>query len=314
MEAFPGSDPASGRGREDRPCPYGTQTKTEQHLASADNVDVFVGHLRPEHPSRGAVILLHGAGSPSSSLWDLPGEYSFMRKLACQGFEAFSLDVRGFGGSSPPPPDSRGQPEPVRALDAVRDLAVAANWARAESGHPRVDLFAWSWGSVVAGHYAGRPQAPVRRLVLFGPVWDRRWASRHVNKPKWQTIQRDDLLKYFDPRRESRSILEAHVDAMFRFASREGLQLSNGPYMDIYGDAPTWDPSLVRAPTLIVRGESDRASQQAAVYRLFLQLNRAASRRLVVLGGAGHFAFRTYRHAALSETVINYLSLPDEAL
>ena len=171
-------------------------------------------------------------------------------------------------------------------------------------------MVGWSWGCVVSGMFAGLHPEQIRRLVLFAPVYDRKWQSRHATESEWSPVERGLFMKYFDPAKEDRAVLEAHVEALFRFAGSDGqLLLSNGPYHDIYGpDGPVWDPRQVKAATLVVRGELDRASQEEHAYRLFTHLEQASLRRYVVLGGADHFAFRTFRAPELQAVLTDFLS------
>ena len=91
-------------------CVQADLPRREDTVASTDGVSLFVVSIPAFGARRGAVVLTHGAGSPSSSIWDLPGGYSMMRRLACAGFDTYAVDVRGFGGSSPPPADASGRP------------------------------------------------------------------------------------------------------------------------------------------------------------------------------------------------------------
>lgn len=104
-------------------------------------------------------------------------------------------------------------------------------------------------------------------------------------------------------------MLDEHVTALFRFADQDGeLYLPSGPYRDLYGpEAPVWDAKLITAPTLLVRGEKDLASQAEPVARLFQALGstRVVS---VELPGEGHFPFRSKRHQALLQTLEAFLS------
>lgn len=290
--------------------PEAIEVRTVRRPSEA-GIEVLVTYARAP-TTRGAVVLTHGAGSPSSSIWDLPGDYSMLRKLACEGFDAYGVDVRGFGGSSMPPKGPDESPAPVRAADVQADVAAAVAFARETSKVDRVDLVAWSWGCVVAGMYASTRPDEVRRLVLYAPVWDRKWPKRHATNNEWRPVKRALFFEYHDPAREDRAVLEAHVEALFRYAGPDGLRLSNGPYMDIYGPkGPVWDPRGVRAPTLVLRGSADRASQEAPAYRLFERLEQARARRYVVLGGAGHFAFRTKRYGEFWSSVRDWLKSDD---
>lgn len=284
--------------------------RTEHRLESAPGIEILVRQIRAPQPRRGAVVLTHGAGSPSSSIWDLHFEdYSLMRRLACEGYDTYAVDVRGYGGSSMPPALEDGSRPPVRARDVMPDVQAAIVHAKATSGVSQVDLLGWSWGCLVSGMYAGLHPEDVRRLVLFAPVYDKKWPSRHAKAAKWSPVDRKLFYKYHDPGRERREVLDLHVQALFEFANPQGeLLISNGPYLDIYGeDAPIWDPALVRAPTLVLRGEKDRASVEASAYRLFTHLVNA-DRRYVVLPDAGHFAFRTLRYRAFQRAVLDFLA------
>lgn len=263
-------------------------------------------------PQRGAVLFTHGAGSASSALWDLrTGERSFMRRLACAGFDTYAVDVRGFGGSTRPPAleaPAEGAPPAVRAAEVMPDVSAAVRFASETSSVAQVDLVGWSWGAEVAAMFAGQRPQHIRRLVLFAPIYDRRWPARHVQEGAWRPLEKREMYAFFDPAREDRAVLDEHVDALFRFTEGDALRLPNGPYRDIYGeDAPQWDASRITADTLVVRGEEDRASLEEHAYRLFTRLERAPVRRYAVIGRGNHFLFRTRDFRQLHAVVESFL-------
>lgn len=288
--------------------------RSELKLPSSPGIEVFVTRVQPRGPSRGAVVLTHGAGSPASAVWDLPGGLSIMAALASAGLDTFTVDVRGFGGSTAPkalqgPADAA--PPTVRAKDVMPDVDAVVNFARKTTGHSRIHLIGWSWGSLVAGMYAGTHPGKVDRLVLFAPVFDRKWPTRHRTEGAWREEDRALHMKWLDPEREDPKIREAYVQRLFRFVPEGApLRLPNGPYADVYGpEAPIWKPEAVRAATLVIRGSDDRASLAEPVRRLFDRLTGARRRALLELGDAGHFAFRTRVGApALRSAVVWFLT------
>lgn len=262
---------------------------------------------------RGAVVLVHGAGSASSAIWDLRfRDYSLMRKLACAGYDTYAADFRGFGGSTMPPAmriDAERSAPAVRASVAARDLEAMVRFAVRSSSVARADLVAWSWGCDVTALFAGQHPELVRRLVLYAPVYDRRWPTRHKTRGAWRVETRREVLAHGDPAREEPEVWQEHVGAMFRF-SGPSVRLPNGPYRDIYGpDAPVWDAAKIRAPVLIIRGDADRASQAEPVQRLYDALVNAPEKRLLLIAGAGHFLMRERRYRQLHGAVLDFLGI-----
>jgi pimeloyl-ACP methyl ester carboxylesterase len=161
-------------------CRFEAFQRTERLLVGRDKkTRIMVMSIRSIVPRKGAVVFLHGSGSGGSASFDLQfGDYSLMRALACEGFDAFAFDARGFGGSSLPseltgPADASGPI--VRAAEVMDDVETTVAWALKTSSVAEVDLVGWSWGSDVAGMYAGLHPERVRRMVLMSPVYDRRW-------------------------------------------------------------------------------------------------------------------------------------------
>lgn len=272
---------------------------------------IFAMRVAGTGPVRGAVVFTHGAGSPGSATWDLtPDSHSALRAFACAGYDAYAFDVRGFGGSHRPPEmelDPKGPPA-VRGSEAAQDLTAVVDWARERSRVDRVDVVGWSWGCVVAGLYATQPGAKVRRMALFAPVFDRKLPSRHIRDVRWREETRALHKGLFREELEDRQVHAAFVKALFRFDEDGVLRLPNGPYRDLYGpDAPVWDPARVRAPTLVVRGGRDRASQRDAALRLVQRLP-AGRRRYVELPDAGHFVFRRHGHRDLYAELLAFMS------
>src|SRR4051794_29665179 len=120
------------------------------------------------------VLLVHGA-TFGSALFDLPlAGYSLMQALAHGGRFVYAVDVRGYGASV----ESDGMNAPMaahppfsRARHAVADIGAAVSEIRRRRKVLSIDVIGFSWGTIVAGWYAGRHAADVRRLVLYAPLF-----------------------------------------------------------------------------------------------------------------------------------------------
>ncbi len=295
-------------------CTHAALSRREHRVLSTDpGVELLVLSVETPLPRRGVVVFTHGAGSASSASWDIRyGDYSFMRFLACQGFDAYAVDVRGFGGSTLPKEMSQPaehNPPVVRAADAARDLAAVVGFVRERTKTKRVNLIGWSWGCVVAGLYTTTHADQIKRLVLMSPVYDRRWPRRHRTKGAWRTVTEALFYRHFNPAVEEKAVLDEVVTSLFRFQDSGELRLPNGPYRDLYGpDAPVWDAKKVTVPTLVVRGDKDRASLAPHARALVEHLAHAPVRRYVVMEGAGHFFYRTRNYKKLHNLTAAFLT------
>ena len=116
-------------------------------------------------------LFVHGAGTPAEVSFDVPyQDYSWMAYLAHAGFDAFSMDMTGYGRSTRPAPMndpcnvSREQqasfipallaapcspsyPHPLTTIASDwNDLAAVVDYLRALRHVDKVSLLAWSLG------------------------------------------------------------------------------------------------------------------------------------------------------------------------
>ena len=235
-------------------CQFTDLAREELHIDSdTPGISLFMFRVRSFGKRRGAVLLLHGAGSPASALWDIDVEdYSVMRRLACAGFDAYAVDVRGFGGSTWPPPllaPAEGQPPAVRAADVMPDVAAAVcgTPATVRSGFDRDRPRGLVLGMCSGGH--GRRAATPSRFggwccsppftTANGPRGTKRPA---LGEPRTRAL----YFKYHrPPARRALEVLQ-RLTWPRSFGSwaptQAPVRLPNGPYRDLYGpDSPVWD-------------------------------------------------------------------------
>jgi pimeloyl-ACP methyl ester carboxylesterase len=285
--------------------------------------------------SQPPLLMIHGA-TIASVLWDNPAPgWSWMEKLVQAGIPAFALDLGGYGRSYPP---SALPPGPfARASAAQHDVADAVGFIRARTGAERVDLLGGSWGSVVCGLYlTGRKRPPVRRLVLYAPVY-----SAPGEGAAWRAEAADPtdptrLSPHLSPVRSvsAASFLarwdaeiplgdktlwrdEAAAAALLRHSIAESgwagtpgcLHMPTGALADlfeVYSGRPLYPASDIDLPTLIVRGEHDRTSTQSDVKGLFDTLG--SERKLYcVVGRGAHFMVSERCLPALHSIVAGFL-------
>ena len=129
-----------------------------------------------EHELPGnAVLFVHGAtyGSTHTFDYEIDGE-SWMDKMAGQGFDAWCIDLLGYGGSDRPvemlAPAEDNDPI-VDTAHAVQEVDLAVDFICRDRGIDRLSLIGYSWGTAICGSYAGEHAEKVNRLVLSGALW-----------------------------------------------------------------------------------------------------------------------------------------------
>lgn len=290
-------------------------SETFSVLASDDpSIRLHVRNKRPagvtSFPSDRIVLFVHGATYPADTAFDLdlPGG-SWMDYAARRGFDAYSVDVRGYGRSTRPAamqaPAAQSAPFADTA-DAVGDVASVVEFIRRRRGVQKINLVGWSWGTAIMGGYTAANSDKVARLVLYAPLWTVREAPPVAGSGAYRTVTREAARQ-----RGARGIPADRVEeispaawfdrwwAANLAADPEGAALSppvvrapNGVIKDL-GEywtkgRSTYQPADIRVPTLLILGEWDQDTPPYMAQEVFARLTNSPDRRLVILGEGTH--------------------------
>jgi pimeloyl-ACP methyl ester carboxylesterase len=272
------------------------------------------------------VLFVHGAGTPAEVAFDVPyDDYSWMAFLAREGFDAFSVDMTGYGRSTRPAvmndpcnlaPNQQAALVPrlikapcaasyAHALTTIasdwNDIGAAVDYIRALRGTERLSLVAWSLGGPRAGGWAARNPQKVNRLVVLAPAYGRASSPEPPAKlpadgVAFNTQSRAD----FDANWERQVGCPAQYDARVSDAVWSSM-LESDPVGATWGPgvrrAPQtttwgWNQSVVakaQTPTLVVAGIHDKQVTPERVRELYEDLG-APQKVMVDLGCSSHNA------------------------
>ncbi|MDF2386024.1 alpha/beta fold hydrolase [Nostoc ellipsosporum NOK] len=270
------------------------------------------------------VLYVHGATFPSalSVGWRIDGR-SWMDDLRARGFDVWAFDFAGYGGSGRPAA-MRGSAPYGRADAAAKQIARVAAHIRARRGGAKLLVIAHSWGTLPAGIFAGARPEMVERLVLFGPLAQREAGGGPMPARGATLVTREDQWRSFQsgvPEGRGSPIAPERFDAWAAAylasdpgsAGRDpaGVRVPSGPdadFADMWSGRFPYDPGVVRAPTLIVRGAWDPLASDADVAWLAGRLTGVpGGARCVTLADGAHRMHLEDRRQALFDAVGDYL-------
>jgi pimeloyl-ACP methyl ester carboxylesterase len=292
-------------------------------------LSLFLRYLPPTDatpPEGRTVLYVHGGTFPSAlAMAHRFDGFSWRDALCAAGFHVWCLDFHGFGCFSDPYPEMAAPAEdhaPLgRAEDASLQLERSVRFICAHHGISRLSIIAHSWGTIVAGRFAGHYPECIDRLVFFGPIASRARRADPEQLPAWRLISLQDQWDRFVadvPQGEPPVLSKRHfaawgeayldVDPESRTRSPASVKIPSGAFQDIYdawGGELAYDPALIRAPTAIIRGEWDGMCTDADAGWLFTALRAAPIRRDIKIGRATHLMhLEAGRHALYQEAKI----------
>jgi len=307
--------------------------------ATDPGIALYVRNKHPADISRvtpeQTVLFVHGATFPAEAAFDLaPDGPSWMDFVAGHGFDAYLVDVRGYGRSTRPPemdvPADRNPPI-ADTETAVRDVSAAVNFILARRGVPRLALIGWSWGTSIMASFTAQHASKVERLILYAPGWIRQ-ASEHTQPGAalgaYRAVTQETALKRWlagVPEEKKGELIPAGwfdqwaeatfaTDAVGSKANPPVLRAPNGVVQDFRNywaqGKPIYDPARITVPVLLVRAEWDQESLAEMVQALFPLLVNAPYKRSVTIGEGTHFVLWEKNRGQLFEEVQLFLEEP----
>lgn len=272
------------------------------HTVEVDGHPMAVWEKGPARPA-GTLVLIHGRTWSSLPDFDLqvPGEdLSLMDGLVAEGFSAYAVDLRGYGGT---PRDDSGWLTPDRA---ARDVEAILRWVAERTGD-RPALFGWSYGSMVAQLTAQRARELVSALVLFGyPVGPDTEFSSGAPEPAQPPRIPTTAAAAASDFRIPGAISQLAIDEYVRHA------LAADPVKADWRDLAEWselDPSKVLVPTLLLQGEKDPYAPTDRQAAFFSRLG-TPDRSWVTIAGGDHAAHLEAARPKFLHALVSFLERP----
>jgi pimeloyl-ACP methyl ester carboxylesterase len=252
---------------------------------------------------RGKVaLLIHGGTWSGRPDFDLQiRDYSFMDFLARNGYDAWAIDIHGYGQSD------KSSKDWSDSASAALDLASAVEYICSLRKIPRVKMLGWSWGTQIAGIYAADHPDRIGRLILYGNVWKGPpdWRTIPLPTTGYRTNGEDDARSDFIPEQYEPDVVEAYV----REALKTDPASPNGVLVDLSTRLPLIDPERITIPTLVIRAEHDFASTPKEMLEFFDRL-QSADKSYVCLPDGGHDIILEKGHRGFQQAVLAFFDRP----
>ena len=314
MAAPAQSDTAASKGKLD------VVGQAHRAIKKTDGGDValFMWNKRlatTDRPIKGTVLLVHGSSVSSTPVYDLvvPGreDASMMDWLARLGYDVWCFDCEGYGRSD------KVRPVTADVAMGADDLAVVSEAICQLTGARQLMVYGSSSGALRAALFAQRHPERVARLLLDAMVWTGQGsptlAERRKKLPAYlahhrRPIDRAMIRSIFTrdhPGTSDLSVVDAFADAVLALDD----SMPTGTYIDMTSNLPVCDPTQIKVPTVILRGEFDGIATMEDLLGFFQRLPHP-DKQLVVMQGIAHSSTRSKNYRTVYHLIERCLSQP----
>ena len=266
-------------------------------------------------PPKATVLLVHGSSVSSTPVYDLkvPGrdDASLMDWLARQGYDVWCFDCEGYGRSD------KSRPVTADVAMGADDLAVVSEAISGLTGVKQLMLYGSSSGALRAALFAQRHPERVARLLLDAMVWTGEGsptlAERRKRLPAYlanhrRPIDRAMIRSIFTrdhPGTSDLTVVESFADAVLALDD----SMPTGTYIDMSSKLPVCDPTQIKVPTVILRGEYDGIASMSDLLAFFDRLPHP-DKQFVVMQGIAHSSTRSKNYRIVYHLIERSLSQP----
>ena len=203
------------------------------------------------------ILLIHGVTYSSNEFDTDYKDYSFVRALAREGYNVWRLDIAGFGQSEQVEdgfmPDSEY---------AAEDINAAVETIVQKTGHGKIDILGWSWGTVTTSKFAAAHPDYIRKIILYAPILSGLGESEvteafHHNT--WEHAASDFQMKEdgsYDYSIAEKNIIDIYCSNCWHY---DGEYSPNGGRKDLLvpESEELIDLTKLSNPTMIIYGDND---------------------------------------------------------
>ena len=289
---------------------------SQEFFAPKGDMKLFIFRKFKDSPkNKPAIVLMHGSSLCALPSYDLrvagrESEYSMMDILAEHGFDVWTFDHEGYGGSS------RSSSNSNIAM-AVGDFDAVLPVLKRETGRSSYVVYGQSSGGLRAATVAQARPENVERLILDAFVWTgegsptlakrKEGLAEYMASPT-RKLERKALLGIFSrdmPGVSEPAVAEAVADKQLSY----GDSVPSGTFVDMCSVLPVVDPKNIRCPVLMLRGAHDGIATIEDLSNFFAKLPND-EKQFTVFPGAAHITHLGLNKHRFYHVLLGFLDMP----
>jgi pimeloyl-ACP methyl ester carboxylesterase len=293
-------------------------TGKEHWTTKNGDVKLFLWEKCAGDPAQsvGTILFVHGSSMASQPTFDLqvPGrsDSSAMDWFARRGFDCWSVDMEGYGRST----KDRDNNAPI--AQGADDCYAAAQHIQKLRGKRPLLVYGISSGALRAAMFAEQHPELVARLALDAMVWTGEKSptleQRRKKLPDFLASNRRPIDKAFvhsifsrdHPGTAEDKVIDAFADAITELDD----SVPTGTYVDMCSRLPVVDPTRIKVPTMIMRGQWDGIASMDDLVKFFEKLPNP-DKTFAVMPGISHASFQQKNYAIPYHILLSWFTQPE---